>query len=202
MLAKEIILFVILLICLISQCVKGVLTSVCEFLKPHGYEWQTLNDAYLFAKPALTWVWLHTFHHFHLWHSCLWQLNIIRPWNMAPSPSTMGWGIHLVGEFFLTLDVSFYVVGAYLVYLLVLRLTRKELFWLKSLERINEISLAHLFPCFLLGPTFWQGTEVLLCFSTLNSYSGPLLPALRWVGSLSFLPHFKAAMIGEISPPH
>lgn len=38
MLAKEIILFVILLICLISQCVKGVLTSVCEFLKPHGYE--------------------------------------------------------------------------------------------------------------------------------------------------------------------
>lgn len=95
MLAREIILLVILLTCLISQFLKWVLTSVCEFLEPHGYEWQTLNDDYLFAKPALTWVRFHTFHHLHFWNSWLWHLNIIMPWYRVSSPSTMGPGMQV-----------------------------------------------------------------------------------------------------------
>ena len=86
MLARETkILLVILLTCLISQFVKGVLTIVCDFLEPHGYEWQTLNDDYLFAKLVLTWIRLHTFHHVHLWCSCLWHLNLMMPCTWLPA---------------------------------------------------------------------------------------------------------------------
>lgn len=201
--AGERILLVILLVCSISQFIKWISTIICGFLEPRGYEWQILNDDYHFTKWALTWARFRSFHPTPL------AVIAVAPQRnkdmaMPSSPSTMGPGMqvppcYFMAEFFLTLGVSFYAAGAYLAYLLALGPRRKEWFFLTEKFGKNKLGLlAHLFPFFLLGSSFWQGTEVPLCFFTLKSYSGSLLSTLMWAG----LPQSRAAKMREVGWPH